>query len=380
MIYLDNAATTLPYEAVLKKYNAVSLLTFGNSSSNHALGRKSLHLLEEARKEILFLAKLDKTHDLLFVSGATEANNLAIKGIAFKYANRGKKLITTSYEHPSVLETFKQLRDSFGYELTILEPNEKGIIDPIDLEKAMDDKTILVSIMAINNEIATKNDLNKLKEVIANYPKCFFHSDATQGIGKLPLDLKSADLISFSGHKFGSVKGVGGLFVKKNLQLAPIHNGGGQEEGIRPGTVDVAGIVAMAEALKISYSTMEEFNKNCVRWYNDLYSFFSSLDGIKLNSNPLSDYQTPFIINVGLLKKKASVVVEALSNEEIYVSSVSACSSKSKPISDTIKAITHNEQLAANSIRISFGHQTKDDDIETFKKAFTKALEGVFSK
>ncbi len=380
MIYLDNAATTIPFEEGLKKYNAVSLLTFGNASSNHGLGRKSLHLLEESRKEILSLSKLEKTHDLLFTSGATEANNLAIKGIAFKYANRGKKLITTSYEHPSVLKAFYELRDHFGYELIVLEPKEDGTIDPEDLKKAMDDKTILVSIMAINNELASKNDLTRLKTVVSAYPKCFFHSDITQGFGKAPLNLKDVDLISFSGHKFGSVKGVGGLFVRKNIQLSPLHNGGEQEEGLRPGTVNVAGAVAMAEALKISYEKMPEFNAKCVDFYEDLYSFFEGLDGVVINSKPLSDSQTPYIINISLLKKKASVVVEALSNEEIYVSSVSACSSKSNPMSSSVLAITGDEHLATNSIRISFGHQTTEEEIQTFKKAFSKALEGVFAR
>ena len=380
MIYLDNAATTLPFEAVLKKYNAVSLLTFGNTSSNHALGRKALHLLEESREKMLSLTKLSKTHDLLFTSGATEANNLAIKGVAFRYANRGKRLITTSYEHPSVLQAFYQLRDQFGYDVVVLEPREDGTIHPEDLEKAMDDKTILVSIMCVNNELATINDLKGLKEVISKYPRCLFHTDVTQALGKYPLDLKYADLISFSGHKFGSVKGVGGLFVRKNIQLSPLHSGGEQEEGIRPGTVNVAGVAAMAEALAISYEKMDEFNKNCARWYNDLYAYFETLDGVVINSNKLGPNQTPYIINIGLLKKKASVVVEALSNEEIYVSSVSACSSKTNPMSASVKAITHDEHLAANSIRISFGHQTTDEEIETFKKAFKKALEGVFAR
>ncbi len=380
MIYLDNAATTMPFKTALEKYEAVSLLTFGNSSSNHMFGRKASRLLEEARDKMLTLTDLKKTHNLLFASGATEANNLAIKGVAFKYANRGKRLITSSYEHPSVLNAFYELRDKFGFELVILQPRKDGTIDPSDLKEAMDDNTILVSIMAINNEIAVKNDLTKLKEVISQYPKCLFHTDATQAIGKAKLDYKAADLISFSGHKFGSVKGVGGLFVKKNIILPPLHNGGDQEDGIRPGTVNVAGMVAMAEALSISYQKMDEFNANCEKWYENLYDFFSSLDGVVMNSFPLKGSQTPYIINVGLKKKKASVVVEYLSNSDIYVSSVSACSSKSKPHSETVKAITGDDKLAENSIRVSFGHQNSDEDIEQFKKAFKKALEGVYSK
>lgn len=380
MIYLDNAATAMPFEAALKRYNAVSLLTFGNTSSNHAIGRKAAHLLEESREQILSITKLDKTHNLLFTSGATEANNLAIKGIAFKYANRGKRLITSAYEHPSVLNVFYELRDKFGYEVVVLNPREDGTIHPEDLEDAMDDKTILVSIMCINNEIATINNLAKLKAVISKYPKCFFHTDVTQGFGKAPLDLKHADLISFSGHKFGSVKGVGGLFVRKNIQLSPLHNGGGQEEGIRPGTVNVAGIASMAEALTISYKLIPEFTKKCEAWYNDLYSFFKELDGVQLNSLPLGETQTPYIINIGLVKKKASVVVESLSNQDIYVSSVSACSTKTHPSSYVLESMGYGEHIAANSIRISFGHQTTSEDIETFKKAFKKALEGVFAR
>lgn len=379
MIYLDNAATTMPFEAVLETFREVSSLCFGNAASNHGIGRKASHILENSRKKLLSLTKLEKTHNLLFTSGATEANNLAIKGVALQYQGRGKRIITTSYEHPSVLRAFEELEKRYQFDVVYLSPRQDGVIHPEDLAAALNQETILVSIMWVNNEIGTINDLAALKKVIADYPKCFFHVDVTQGLGKMEGDFASADLLSFSGHKFGGLKGTGGLFYKKGISFAPLCNGGDQEEGIRPGTVNVGGAASLAEALTISYQTMDDFSSRSKAFYSELYSFFSKIDGVVLNSFPLNASQTPFIINIGLTEKKASVVVEALSNQDIYVSSVSACSTKSHA-SYVIEALGKDQRIAENSIRISFGHTTSEEDIAHFEKAFEKTLKGVFSR
>ncbi len=378
MIYLDNAATTAPFAEALHRYEEVSTIAFGNSSSNHGVGRQAQKILEESRREILSLLNVAKTHGMVFTGGATEANNIAIKGIALRYASRGKRIITTAYEHPSVLEAFRYLERQHGFEVIVLPVDPRGFVRPEDLEKAMDDKTILVSVMLINNELGTINDIAALKAVIAKYPKCLFHVDATQAIGKWHGDFSLADILTFSGHKFGAVKGIGGLVFRNSIQFANIESGGDQENGIRPGTVNVAGAASMAAALRKCYEQMPRFQKKCADLYGELYRFLSETDGIELNSNPLSASQSPFVLSFSFLAKKASVIVEALSMKEIYVSSVSACSEKT-PVSRSVLAIGKSSRLAENSIRVSFGHDSTLEDVKSFESALAKAMEEVRS-
>jgi cysteine desulfurase len=205
MIYLDNAATSKPSALALKAFVEASELYFANSASPHKAGRESNRLVESSRSKILKAVHLENSHKCLFCSGATEANNLALKGIAFQYARRGKTIITDMGEHSSVKNACKELGERFGYNIVSLPLNEEGKVDPKELEKAMNNDVILVSILAVNNETGAINDVKKLGEIVHKFPKAYFHVDATQAIGKENFDYNAADLLSFSGHKLSSV-------------------------------------------------------------------------------------------------------------------------------------------------------------------------------
>lgn len=379
MIYLDNAATTLITKEALDTYYNESLINFGNSSSNHQLGRNSAKELEKARTHILKQLKLDKTHNLIFTSGATEANNLALKGGAFNYKNRGNKIITSNVEHPSVSNTLKQLHNEFGFNVQEVEVNRDGYIDPLNLSKCLDKDTIIVSIMTVNNELGSINNLKEIKEVMKAYPKAYLHTDATQAVGKVKAKYEYADMISFSAHKFGGPKGIGCLVYRKNISFLPVNSGGSHEFGIRAGTVDVPSIKATDVALTSSINSISE-HLNKYKEFNHMIEAYleDNPEQFELNSSKcFPKRQYVGIINFSFKKKKASVVVEALSRRGIYVSSVSACSSKGEPISSVLLAIGKDEGLARNSLRVSFGENTTIDDVQQFINALDEVIKEV---
>lgn len=363
VIYLDNASTTIPYPEVVKLHQEITTSYFANPSSIHALGNRANRLLDLTREEILSLLKLNN-HQVLFTSGATESNNLAIKGFALKYQNRGKHLITSAYEHPSVLEAFKQLEDNFAFEVTYISPNQNGVIEPEEIAKAIRKDTILVSLMAVNNEIGAINPIEEIAELLAKYPKLVFHVDACQAVGKLEKEInyKNVDMITLSSHKIQGLIGTGVLLKKKNLELLPLSSGGGQEYNLRSGTNDLAGAVAFKEALKISLKE-EKKHYECVKELaNELIDYLSSKpDLYELN---LPSPMNPYIINFSTKTKKSSVVVEALSNSNIMVSSTSACHSSKKKGSYVVKSLGKDDNISNNTVRVSFSYLNKKEDVK----------------
>ncbi len=374
MVYLDYAATTRPFPEALDRYVQINRSFFGNPSSLHAEGFSAARELEGARASILSLLKVNKTHGLIFTSGATEANALAIKGTAFRYQNRGKRIITTAVEHPSVLNAFRQLGEAFGFEVVILPVLGDGTLDLSALEEAMSKDTILVSAMAVNNETGSVNDLPSILRIVRKYPKALFHSDVTQAIGKLDLPYADIDLISFSAHKFGGMKGNGALVYKKSIQFLPLLSGGEQEAGYRGGTVDVAGAVAMEVALKKTLSEFKVSLEKAKALNALLRNELSSIEEAAFNS-PLS--ASPYVLNFSLLLHKASVIVEALSEKGYCVSSVSACSSKGEPASYVIEAMGLGAIRSSNTVRISIGHATQESDVLGFVETLKSILREV---
>lgn len=366
-IFLDNAATTIPNKDVVALYNDIEINHFGNSGSIHKLGVDSSNLLSKARESILNSFKL-KNFKVYFTGSSTEANNLAIKGYCHKYQNRGKHIITSKIEHPSVLECFKALEKE-GYKVTYLKVNKDGVINLDELKAAMNNETILVSIMAVNNEIGSINPIKEISEVIQGYPKCALHVDTTQAIGKLSLDYSLVDMFVVSSHKIHGLKGAGCLIAKSTLTFDPVISGGGQEEGMRSGTVSVAQACALAKAIKLAVP-----NKNIEVLRDILVEKLEQIDGIELNSNKEC---TPYIVNFSLLKKKAAVVVEALSNTNIYVSSVSACHSKGEARSYVIEALGKDDVYAHNTIRVSFCNENTVEEINAFIDSLKKILEEI---
>ena len=368
-IYLDNAATTIPDREVVALYNEIELNHFGNSGSIHKLGIDSLNYLNKARQLILNTFGL-KGYKVYFTASSTEANNLAIKGYARKYSLRGKHLITSNIEHPSVLECFKQLEKE-GFEVTYLKVNEEGIVTPEQLEAAIRKDTILVSIMGTNNEIGSMNPIKDLAAVVHKNPKIAFHVDTTQDIGKRNLNYSDIDMFVVSGHKIHGLKGSGALIAKQSLSFEPVISGGGQEDGYRSGTVSVALACSLALAVKKCYPIDMEA---ALDRQEVLFEEMPKLPGISINS---SGNSSPFIFNFSLTEKKASVVVEALSNKNIFVSSVSACHSKGEAGSYVVAALGKTERISHNTIRVSLSRDTSVTQVEIFIMELRNILETI---
>ena len=373
VIYLDNAATSKVHPEVLESFNQITLKYFANPSSIHALGQEAQRLLEKSREQILNLFNL-KHHEVIFTSGATEANNLAIKGYAFANRGRGNHIITTAIEHPSVLNTVKQL-EKYGFEVTILPVNEKGIIEVNSLKAAIKDNTILVSIMSVNNETGAINPIKEVGEILKDYPKIAFHVDMTQAIGKIDIPLDNIDMFSFAGHKIHGLLGSGALIKEKKIILEPLNNGGGQENNLRSGTNTLALSASLAKALRLAINAQKENYEKVTRLRDYLLSYLKdNPDKYHLNSFDLAN---PYIVNFSLLEHKASVVVEALSNKGIMVSSLSACHSKNEDYSYVIYAMNQDMKLAHNTIRVSFSYENTVDDVNALIRGLKQIVKEI---
>ena len=373
IVYLDNAATSKVDKEVLDSYNQITLNHFANASSIHRLGQESNRLLEKSREQILKVLKLEH-HDVIFTSGATEANNLAIKGYCFANKNRGNHIITSAIEHPSVLNTVNQLQE-FGFEVTILPVNEKGVIEVNTLKAAIKKETILVSIMAVNNETGAINPIKEIGELLKEYPKIVFHVDMVQAIGKIDIPLDNIDMFSIAGHKIHGLLGSGALIKDKKVVLEAINTGGGQENNLRSGTNTLALSASLAKALRLAVIKQKENYQKVSSLRDYLLSYLKdNSDVFCLNSFCLDN---PYIINFSSIKHKASVIVEALSNRGIMVSSLSACHAKSEDYSYVIYAMNKDMKLAHNTIRVSFSYENTVDDVNALIRALKIILKEI---
>ena len=361
MIYFDNASSTRPTDECLEAFLNASKDNFYNPSSIHAPAMKLFNDITRIKENFLKQLKLDNSYEVIFTSGASESNNLAIIGYALKNRGRGNKLITTKIEHESVLEVFKYL-ETQGFEVTYLNINEKGKIDLKEFKNAIDNKTILVSIMGVNNEVGNVLNIKEIKEVIKNYPKCVLHSDLAQTLGKEKFDYSLVDMFTISAHKIYGIKGIGALVKKKKIMLTPVIYGGGQENGLRSGTYDYPAIASFNVSLSYITKNFDTFYKKTKDLQAFLINNLKNIDEISINN--FENNSSPYIVNFSLKSKKASLIVEALSNQEIYVSSVSACNSKKDGASYVLEAIGKSTREASNSIRISLG---KDNTLEECK-------------
>ena len=372
IIYLDNAATAKVDPEVLDSYNQITLNYFANPSSIHSLGQVASRLLEKSREQILNILKLTH-HEVIFTSGATEANNLAIKGYCFANRSRGNHIITSVSEHPSVLNSVLELKE-FGYEVTVLPVNEKGAVEVKTLKEAIKENTILVSLMMVNNETGAINPIKEIGEYLKNFPKIAFHVDMVQAMGKLPLDLNNIDMFSIAGHKIHGLLGSGVLVKEKKIILKAINNGGGQENNLRSGTNTLALSASLAKAIRIAISNQAKDYEHVKTLSERLLDYLKdNQDKYRINSYY---EENPYIVNFSLRNHKASVVVEALSNRGIMVSSLSACHAKHEDYSAVVYAMTNDLNIAHNTIRVSFG---KDNTIEEVE-ALIKNLESIIKE
>ncbi|HOR20708.1 MAG TPA: cysteine desulfurase family protein [Bacilli bacterium] len=376
MIYLDNAATTKPRRELLDIFQKIEGEFFANANSDHQAGREAEKYVAKARSIILDALGVMETHRVVFCSSATEANNLALKGFVFKHKKRGDHLIISNIEHPSVMECACQLRDAFGYDLTILNVNHKGFVRPEDVRQALTKNTILVSVMAVNNEIGSINPISEIADIVHRHSRAVLHVDASQAVGKISLPYSDIDLLSISGHKINGLKGSGALLIGKNIELIPLLSGGGQEYGLRSSTISPALAYTLALAVKEAVADEKKHGRFISSLNSLLRSYFLKKENIVVNS---PEKASSHILNVSLTDKKASVVVEALSNQGIMISSVSACHAKAASMSYSVRALGRSEDLSKNTLRISFDYQTTMEDIEVFIQALDDVLERIRS-
>ena len=373
IIYLDNASTTKVDPSVLEVFNKAHEDYFANPSSIHKLGQEASYLLNKSKDNVLRLLNLND-HQVIYTSGATEANNLAIKGVCLKYKNRGNHIITSIYEHPSVLEAFRQLESEFGFEVTYLKPNSEGIITVDNVISAVRKDTIFVSIMAVNNEIGAINPIEEIADSLKKFPKVIFHTDACQLIGKTnkSINFNKIDLITISAHKLHGLVGYGALIKRKKLDLLPLNSGGGQEYNLRSGTNDLAGALAFEKALELAIKNSKARYDYVANLADKIITHISLCnDEFELN---LPAQYNPYIINFSSLKKKGSVIVEALSNYGVMVSSVSACHSSKEKGSYVVASLGKSDVVINNTIRVSLDYSNTIEEVEEFLRLLDKII------
>ena len=372
--YFDYASTTPVDPRVADKmYECLKLDgNFGNPASrSHEFGWKAEEAVEKARMQVASLVNAD-TREIIWTSGATESDNLAIKGAARFYKDKGNHIITSKIEHKAVLDPCRQLERE-GFEVTYLDPNEDGVITLDMLKKHIKDKTILVSLMHINNELGSVTDI----EEIGNFTRennIIFHVDAAQSTGKVNIDLSNlnVDLMSFSGHKTYGPKGVGALYVRRKprIRLEALIHGGGHERGFRSGTLATHQIVGMGEAFKIAQDEMEKDNKRIKKLSDIFYKEISEIEEIFLNGNEKN--KVPNITNVSFAYIEGESLIMAL--QDVAVSSGSACTSASLEPSYVLRALGRPDELAHSSIRFSFGRFTTEEEVKSVAKTTKKVV------
>ncbi|WP_416151504.1 cysteine desulfurase family protein [Salipaludibacillus sp. HK11] len=371
MVYFDNSATTRPYSEVVEAFSSVSLTYFANPSSLHSLGKESEQLLTHARKNIASLLNVN-SKEVYFTSGGTEGNNLALKGTARQLQSRGKHIITTKIEHSSSYETLTELEKE-GFSVTYLPTDNHGKVDVEEIKNQLRDDTILVSIIHVSNELGTIQPVEDIGKLLLKYPKVVFHVDHVQGVTKVPLNFHDAgiDLCTLSAHKFHGLKGTGVLYVREGVNVSALFSGGQQERGVRPGTENLAGIVSMTKALRLALiesskkiELMRELNKSIEKQLLEI-------PGVNVNS---PSNRAPHILNVSTPYLKPEVIVQALAEKGIFVSTKSACSSKQFEPSRILQASGFSDENASSSIRISLSFDNTSEEADFFVKSFKKIV------
>ena len=367
IIYLDNSATTKPCEKAIKYINNALTATWGNPSSLHILGMQAENIVTNARNATAKLISA-KRGEIIFTSCGTEANNTALMSVLAR-KNRGNRIITTAIEHHSVLETAKRL-EGLGFEVIYLKPNSRGVINLCDLENALNDKTLLVSIMLVNNEIGTIqpiSDAVKLTKRLS--PNAYFHCDAVQAFGKMPINVTKlgVDMLTASGHKIHGPKGIGFLYKSQKCHISPFITGGGQESGMRSGTESVPLIAGLHGAI----DDLPNLDTALLKM-REVYDYAKE----KLTENGLAEINSfdsglPYILNISVLGYKSETLLHFLESRDIYVSSGSACAKGST--SYVLKELGLNDKYIDSMLRLSFSRNTEKQDIDKLCDALKDA-------
>lgn len=374
MLYMDYCATTPPHPEVVEAIADCMLKYFGNPSSLHRIGHEAEKLLNRAR-EVTAAAIGAEPAEIVFTSGGTESNNLAIKGVAYGFRQRGNHLITTEIEHASVYECFRQL-ESEGFRVTYLPVDESGAVRLDKLEEALTEETILVSIMHVNNETGRVQPIEEAGRLLRKHPKTLFHVDAVQGLGKLKVEPKrwGADLASFSAHKIRGPKGAGFLYRKRSVRLSPLFAGGGQEYGYRSGTENVPLLVGMAKAVRMAVERQAEHAAKMYRLRARLVDRLKAMPGVAVNGLTGNEGMAPHVVHVSAAGMKPEAVVHALEQQDIFISTRSACASGEEKPSRVLTAMGLAPERAASGLRISFSAEETEADIDFFAQHFAAVL------
>lgn len=365
MTYLDYSATTPVNDEVLNTFNFVTKKYMGNPNSLHKLGVEAKNVINASTLQIAKLLNV-KENEIIYTSGASEANNTVIKGIAYEYKNRGRRIISTRLEHSSIYGPLKQL-ELEGFKVDYVKTNN-GIVDLNDLEKLMDDDVILVSICTVNSETGLLEPIDEIGKLLKKYPKCFFHTDMTQALGKVKIDLKNVDLASFSAHKIYGLDGIGLLYKKENIHISPLISGGKSTTIYRSGTPCVGLIASLSKAIRLSLESLDKRYEYVSNLNNILKKELSKLD-ITINSN---ESCIPHILNISINPVKPETMLHALEAFDIYISTKTACSTSLE--STSVFELTHDQILSRYSLRISLSYLTKMEEINYFIEKFSECL------
>ncbi|MGA3601569.1 cysteine desulfurase family protein [Lysinibacillus agricola] len=372
-IYLDNSATTKPLKEVMQAFMVVNEQYYANPASIHAMGVESNELLMRAREQVADILHTE-AKNVLFTSGGTESNNAAILGLARSNTHKGNHILTTEIEHPSVLESVKQLEQE-GFDVDYLQVDKNGVISLEELRAKVRKDTILVSMMHVNNEMGAIQPIVEAAKVIHESSRAAFHVDAVQSFGKLPIsfnDDEGPDCISISGHKIHGFKGSGVLAFRKKMKWQPYALGGGQEFGLRSGTVAVPQAVALSKAARVAVETMNDRAKKYRQWYDEICTQLHGYgEAVHILSTPQG---AAHILSFSIRDLKGEVIINAMQKRNVIVSTSSACSSKQTKTSHVVEALNLDEHFKKGVIRISFGAYVTDEDIVKFKQILEEVM------
>lgn len=372
MIYLDYAADTPVCEEVLQTFEKANRGYFANPNSSHALGRKAKAYIEEMTESMALCLGI-QPEEIIYTSGATEANNLAIKGVAEQYAKKGRHIITSYLEHSSVTAPLSYLQGK-GYEVDFVNLLPDGRIDLDHLKELLRPDTILVSTAYVDSELGVIQDIESIGALLKEYSNCLFHVDATQAIGKIPLSMASIDLMTFTAHKLYGLHGIGVLIKKSNIYLSPVIHGGISTTIYRGGTPSLALICSMEKALALSLSHQKVNNEKVKQLNDQIRQQLIRYPEVMINSNEC--VASPYILNISLQGMKAPKMQTKLEEKQIYLSTKSACVTPNTP-SRPVLAMTGNRKRALSTLRISLSHLTTVQEVQTFLETFQMCYEEI---
>ena len=372
MIYLDNVAASFVEDEVLDIFYNTTKKYYANPNSSHKLGREENKMISDSTLRIANMLKVLKD-EIIYTSGATESNNLAVKGLGLSYKNYGKHILISSLEHNSITSSVVSL-ERLGFEVEVIPVTDKGIVDIESLKSMLRDDTILVSVTSVDSELALRQPIEEIASILKDYPNCHFHTDATQSIGKVAIDYSNVDLITINPHKFHGLDNFGILVKKKNVRLTPLIEGGKSTTIYRAGTPSLANVLALEKALEIAL-TNQEARYNSLKELGDMIkSHLSEYKNVSINSRENS---LPSIINFSLIGEKALTILDKFEEYNIILSAKTSCCPITTP-SKLVYALTKDKQKASSSIRVSLSYKTTKEEVEEFLKVFDLIYKEIY--